>query len=723
MTTVLLMAAWAFAEDGQDSAAETQPSDAAPQIERLVVEDGFVLFPDREGGFLEGSPYLAPYPNPGRSPFYQDSVARFGWWGVHAQGSPSGVGEWTGLNSTAFWDVDSLTSDGSRTVDFALSGPMDETTDLHWYLYSPLLTADVDMQRFIHRSATKPLDAWFNTPGSGHLVGTDLNDTTDHAIRIQELEADFSGQLTENSKWHMGVWGMRKFGERQKIAMDHNCSDRECHQVTQSQSINWLTMEISPGIEVDLGPVTFDYTRTMRAFEQNDEIVSRSYHGRPADFAVADQVAPYGIVPENFTAIDKLKIGADLSENHRFYTNMFRGNTHNRNRDTNRGFWGLDMRLTDSTFDNLRMTGYAKYYEQFGDLPTVFPEDGLFVNPPSAEVRHPVNRQWLKTGLKGRWKPLRDSYRWRGLALTSGYEYKQLERQNASYDITGAGPDPVTFTQPNTFTHEFKVGSEMRWSSSFDSYLRYRMVTAADPLFGVRESDENVTDEEIAGGFGTSGVTALNTNQPRQEDRVELGGTWSPTYNFMLSAMFGLEVMNHGSNFASFKEDNFPITVTGWYAPTPSWSVSGALGFYQNNISQDITYGNGHTSNRGDEAQDLLTTDFTGKSDVITLGTHHVLTRRLTFNGDFQFVRGRNTWFVPDGMSVDNPPVPVDYTSLPTFSAVIVETTRFGAGLDYELADNTTCYFKYMFYDYNDKSGAILSGSYHMFLGGLAARF
>ena len=729
VTAVLLMPAWAFAENS-GTLAESESRAASVEVQAAVDANEFAVFPDRPGGFVDGSPYLVR----GQSPFYQDSVARFGWWGVATDGSPSGVGEWTGLNSTAFWDIDSLTSDGCRTVDFSLSGPMDETTDLHWYSYSPYITADVDFQRFLHRTGYKPLNAWFDylgtpentyTSGSGATndiyQGQNYNETQDHAIRIQKLDAKFSGQLTKNVKWHMGVWGMRKFGERQSIAMDHNCSAHQCHQVTQTQSINWLTMELSPGIEVDMGPVTLDYTRTMRAFEQNDELVGRTYAGRPNDFINGDQYATQAVVPENFTEIDKLKIGGDLNCDNRYYVNMFHGNTHNRYRDTDRGFWGMDMRLTNTTFDGFRGTMYAKYYEQNSDLPTVFPEDPLFQNPPSTEVRRPVTRQSLKAGLKGRYTPFRQSHFWKGLALVSGYEYKQLERQFVTYEVAGSGANPFVFTQPDTFSHAINIGSEMRWSKSFDSYLRYRMVTTDDPIYGVRESDEVVIDDP---NVISSGLSAFNTNQPTQEDRIELGGTWMPAHNFMLGAMVGLEWMNHRSDFARFDENNFPVTLTAWYAPTCAWSLSGALGFYQNNVDQDITYGNGHTSSRGNEAQDILATDYTGRSDVITLASHYALTKRLTLNGDFQFVRGQNTWYVPNGTSAPPPPTtPVDFSELPTYSAVIIETTRFGAGFDYELGHQSSVFFKYMFYDYQDKNGDVFSGTYHSVLGGLAARF
>lgn len=716
VTAILLMPVWAFAEGSYNSSQDPEPLNASEEVQTAVDASEFTLFPERKGGFVDASPYLVR----GQSPFYQDSVARLGWWGVSSEGSPSGVGEWTGLNSMAFWDVDSLTSDGTRTVDFSLSGPLDETTDLHWYLYSPMLTADVDFDRFIHRSALADLEPFLNTPGNSRLDGQDLTETTDHAIRIQELDAKFSGQLTKNVKWHLDVWGMRKFGERESLALDHDCSGA-CHVMAQTQSINWLTMEVKPGIEVDMGPVTVEYTRTMRAFEQGDEIVTRSYNGRPSEIATGVQV-PYGVVPENYTEIDKIKIGADLGQHTRLYTNMFTGNTHNRYRENDRGFWGVDMRVTNESIDGLRLTAYGKRFEQNHDLPSNFPEASLF---PPGEVESyvvdnpPVNRQFTKAGLKGRWTPFRTSHRWRGFALTSGYEYKEIQRQNAEYDILGlpGGPGAV-FTQPDTITNNFHCGTEMRWSANFDTYLRYRMVTTENPLFGVTPQDQTVTQADLGG--------ALNTNLPTQQDFIEVGGTWTPTYNFMLSGMVGLEIANHRSSATEFNEDSYPITFSAWYAPTCRWSLSGALGFYSNWISQDVTIGSGNPifgggpppfpGGGGTEAHDTLPADFTGRSDVITLASHYSLTERLALTGDFQFVRAQNTWSIAS-------PAGADYSALPGFSAVIIETTRFGAGLEYELGCNSSCFFKYMYYDYSDKTGDILSGTYHMILGGLAARF
>ncbi|MHB8902101.1 MAG: hypothetical protein ACYC6Y_25365, partial [Thermoguttaceae bacterium] len=188
--------------------------------------------------------------------------------------------------------------------------------------------------------------------------------------------------------------------------------------------------------------------------------------------------------------------------------------------------------------------------------------------------------------------------------------------------------------------------------------------------------------------------------------------------------MVGLEVANHRSFATQFDENSYPVMLTAWYAPTPRWSVSGALAFFSSWLDQEITIGNGHRITNSAppgqplvrEAHDTLMADYTGRSDVVTLASDYALTERLTLNGDFQFSRGQNTWAIPS-------PAGTSLSNITQYSAVIIETTRFGAGVDYELGCNTSCFFKYMFYDYNDKAGDLLSGSYHMILGGLAAKF
>ncbi len=496
--------------------------------------------------------------------YYGDTALRFGWWAVDTSGSLNKVGEYQSVRSSPFFDVDRLSSDGCRTSNLTITGTDDESTQFGLDYYRPGLDADIDYQRFIHRLDHNPLDAFNGNSGSFDPTHTDLNEGEDYAIRVQEFDARFKGDITENIKWGLNVWGMHKKGERQVNAMNHNCSS-ECHIQTEKQKIDWLTMEIEPVIEARFGRFTAEYSRTMRSFNQSDSPVSRMYAASPS---VIDNSVPYGyaVAPENFTQIDRLKIGGVLTENTRFYANLFLGDTKNRNRNVHRDFNGWDLRATNRTLDNLSVTGFAKWYEEKGQLPDTFPEDHLYDADakPSDLVRSPVDRERTKAGLKGRYK-LDDLCGSEGLALTGGYEYSTIDRSNTTFflqdrrgnleNINGISE----FRQPTTISHMFHVGTDYRWSACADTFIRYKMYNVKNPLFGFSETQEGAV-------FGD----AINTGQPQHTDLIEFGGTWTPTYSLMLNASIGIQKRHTdiSPQFANFDEEDYPIVFSAWYSPT-----------------------------------------------------------------------------------------------------------------------------------------------------------
>ena len=188
-------------------------------------------------------------------------ATRFGWWGVASSGSKALVGEWQGLqNSSPFYDVDGLTSDGTRTANFWLSGPESEANMAGLEYYNgPGLQFDMDYRRFLHRLGVKPIGGpalpngfapeggFYNTgnpaspkyptsfpgyvnfgsnypPGNSGVVGSDLvNAGDDYAIRVQQFDAEVKGNLNDNWSWKIGFWGMKKEGTRQANTQQH-CS-------------------------------------------------------------------------------------------------------------------------------------------------------------------------------------------------------------------------------------------------------------------------------------------------------------------------------------------------------------------------------------------------------------------------------------------------------------------------------------------------------------------
>ena len=67
--------------------------------------------------------------------------------------------------------------------------------------------------------------------------------------------------------------------------------------------------------------------RVVRIFDQNDQVVTREFGSIGPHFPT-DQ--PYAVVPNNFTQVDRLKLGVNLPADTRFYAQLQTGDTHNR---------------------------------------------------------------------------------------------------------------------------------------------------------------------------------------------------------------------------------------------------------------------------------------------------------------------------------------------------------------------------------------------------------
>jgi hypothetical protein len=674
------------AEDGRPANEWTlfpdspeQADEAAYSLEAGTADDENMQHPHETLSSRVWQPTLLPV---------NDVAMRAGWWDVNSKGSPRKVGEWQSLRSAPFWDFDGLLTDGDRTVDFYGTGLDDESYKSGLRFYGPNAWLHADFIKFPHRLEYDPLmnlkDSQQQDPGGNFVIKRDLNPGEDYAIRVEELQVDFGGKLARNVKWRLNLWGIRRHGERQVNAVAHCYSDpngtdvngdpvfgRSCHVLSQSQRIDWLTMEIQPVVEATVGSTNIEYSRTMRSLSVDDELTTRPYDrfGFNGDF-------PYAVVPENYTEIDTLKFGVALRESWDLYARLYNGNTLNRNRDTNRRFSGLDLRTTDWSLDGITLSGFAKKHVQTGQLPdTPVPQENLSL------VRPPINYDLTTAGIKGNWLPFDGEESWRGrLLFSSGYEYRGLARQNAVFT-----EETRTVDESQTTANWAFLRTALRSSSAWESYVRYRVGFTDDPLYGIAKN----------------GIT--NSKLPTESHLVEIGGTWTPSDYFLVNGTFGIDNAWSTSSEAHFDEESYPIVLTTWYAPTQRLSFSGGLAFFSNWIDQDITLG---------ALSDSVTLpwNFGGRSDVVNLGMTYAYTERLTLSGGFEFVRGVNAF---------GPPAP--WPDLPYYSDVIAQITRWKAGIDYAVSPNVSWYFRYQLFDYDDRSRELSSGTTSMVLGGVSA--
>lgn len=636
---------------------------------------------------------------------------RFGWWAVSQNGSPTKVGEFQSLQSSPFYDLDTLITNGTETLDLTITGMDNEANNAHARYYGPGMKANVQFQRFLRQLDHDPLQGFAATPpgtvpaNNVDVVTTDLNLGQDYAIRVEQLDARFSGPIGDegNVKWKMNLWGMRKFGERQANAVAHcfnfNAPNSAalsqnvvCHVVSQRQTIDWLTMEMQPGLEATFGAVSVEYTKTLRTFGQADGIVDRQY--TRFNFSGANNVLGpdynYAMTPENFTHIDRLKLSTQLTPGNMFYSNLYVGQTHNENRDTHREYNGWDLRLINTSRDDLTLTAYSSNYEENNELPTTFLNAPPLSSPngwDQSQVRHPIDYQRLRAGINGRWKPYDQDSRFQNLSWKGGYEYYLIARDYATYDSARLG----VFTQPDTHNHLIELGPTMQWNRALSTYITYKGLFSQVPLIGVRESSGK-----------------LNTNQPEQSHRVDLGGTWQPTSTFMATAQFSAITSWQNSQYADFLETSYPLTMNLWWAPTDRWSLSGGYAYFTNWIDQDIGIGFRTTPY---ESQQW---NYSGQNQLVSANTSYALTSSMRLTGGYEWNRGSNIANIPASISG------ADWSQLASYFDVEAVTQRYSAGVDWQPYDNMDLYLRYNYFDYSDMAANVDSGTAHMALAGIS---
>jgi hypothetical protein len=701
----------------QTKAAEEKPAEpAARPVPLYIYGESFYLrgFAPVPGPIavdpfnigVIGFPSGAPYPGAGAEPHWL--ALRFGGWGTVTHGSPDGVGEYQSLASSPFWDVDGLWTDSTRTLNFTATGLDNEDTQAGFQFYSPGLKASAGFQQFPHRLGQEPLTNFEHANG---FQTQNLNVGEDYAIRVQEFKGDVGAYLTDNIKFRVQAWGMHKFGDRQANAMTHcfqaqGTSGRNCHVLSQSQHIDWLTMEVTPRLEGRFGPVTIEYSRVMRQFTQDDQPVFRSYNGLPP-ILVGD--FPYAIVPENTTQIDQLRVGVDLTDRTRFYGYGWGGQTENHFRDVRRDYVGYDLRLTDSTLQGFSVTLYTTGKHENGTVPTTYLPDetqGLTPQQTQALIRAPVEYHRTTAGLRGRWRPLPEDPLFGRLSLTGGYEYELLDRDYAVYKQSS---DAFIFGQQNTATHTVYAGVQQLWTPELDTYARYKVLFIRNPLYGFSEA---------------SGV--VNTSLPEQKHIVECGAGWYPTGNFGFSANQEFDLgWQSGHNFpvpgnvVDFGEQSYATTLTAWYAPTPKLSLTAGASFLSNWIDQNITLGDDFLGfgNPGGDLTAPVTRrwNYGGRAAVLSFKADQRLCPSVWAHASYEYVRGNDRF--------DNRGFADLWPDLPVYSSVVVVTQRVGAGIDWKPREMMSVYLRYIYFNYSDDSPAHKSGTAHFILGGLEMIF
>jgi hypothetical protein len=232
-----------------------------------------------------------------------------------------------------------------------------------------------------------------------------------------------------------------------------------------------------------------------------------------------------------------------------------------------------------------------------------------------------------------------------------------------------------------------------------DSFFRYRTWYESDPLYGLRENN---------------GLT--NSSLPTHGDLVEIGGTWSPLDCFLASGTFGIESRLHDSGVADFDERHYPLTLTLWYAPSPVLSFSAGYAFRSNRIHQTISLGDDFD----DGAFYAPVTEIWGygsRDHVVSWGTVWECTPAWRWRGDVRYIRGDN------GIDSTEFAAPHVWPAIEELVQNDRQSIRISTGFDYTPHRRTVAYLRYTYLDYEDAVLGYNSGTAHLVLAGISARY
>ena len=223
-----------------------------------------------------------------------------------------------------------------------------------------------------------------------------------------------------------------------------------------------------------------------------------------------------------------------------------------------------------------------------------------------------------------------------------------------------------------------------------------------------------------------------------------------PSDHFLLMGWFGLDIqsqnigeataLNYGSNTAvtplspvpnGFSSQSFPFGINGSYRPTDKLTINGGVAYYTNFIDQGVAFGasGDHTFTPYGLLQNQW--GYTSRASVFTLGSKYEITPKLCLTTQAEFVKGIES----AEQTAGDPRFPATTAVLagvPQYLRQDVTSTRFSAGIDYQLTPHLATYFRYVLYIYEDSAdqeqiatslcpvtGLPLSGTSNMFLGGM----
>ena len=187
----------------------------------------------------------------------------------NTDGNRSKVGEYDVLHSGAESSFDLQGNNGRNYID--MSGRMLDENDQSYNLNLDLnryLRSDFSYIRFQHYLDHDPL--------KNQDFTTDYNTGEGNKLIISELKANNTLLIPSMPyvKFNFDVRSYDKEGNRQATTVS-KCS--QCHVSSRNKRVNSSINDVTPGMELSLGPATITYNHLIRSFTEHGDAPMANY--------------------------------------------------------------------------------------------------------------------------------------------------------------------------------------------------------------------------------------------------------------------------------------------------------------------------------------------------------------------------------------------------------------------------------------------------------------
>ena len=403
---------------------------------------------------------------------------------------------------------------------------------------------------------------------------------------------------------------------------------------------------------------------------------------------------------------------------------------------------GGDLRITNRSIQNFTVTGFGRAYSEhtdnqktilgyYGSTAGLYPSEGQFYQQStlptaitSAARRSPSNRRDREAvGVDGRWLPFggRLQLGARHFAVTGGYEYATEHYQNDTLYFQNSLM-LAPYHQPDTIKNTASIGLEEKWSETFMTFVRYKWIGTHYPLMGVTTG---------AAYSRAATLPPWTRCLPTLENRVEVGGTWTPT-DTSCSTPRSISRPRRRTAFLNspyehFDSNSYPYVLSAWWSPAPQWSLNAGFAELNSWINQDLVQSAlASTAAAGcavapdpGAVQRPVGRFQRGRplpldSQALDLCQLRVCRMPMTARAFPCPARGI--------MAARNAPVGPN-TNVGQYSLVDSNTIRLMLGVDYLWRPQFSTFARYVYNDYQDNATGLTNGTSNFFLVGASAKF